>query len=147
MYAYELKAMVLHLDEEAWNKGHVAVVDELCTPAFVNHDPCYPEVRSRADLKRHILDVRRTYPDFHVHHDDLIAEDDKVVVRWTLEGTQVEAAASLKLRPPCTHVSTTGITIYRCAENMLAECWWNWDLLGMLQQLGIVEVTEPVVAQ
>jgi predicted ester cyclase len=32
----------------------------------------------------------------------------------------------------------TGITIDRIANGKIAESWANWDMLGMLQQLGAI---------
>jgi hypothetical protein len=32
----------------------------------------------------------------------------------------------------------TGITIDRISEAKIVESWANWDMMGMMQQLGVV---------
>jgi predicted ester cyclase len=80
--------------------------------------------------------ARASFPDMMVTTEDLIAEGDKVVERWTLTQTHtgepfMGASASGK------RVQVTGISIYRIADGKIVEHWANMDLLGMLQQLGL----------
>jgi len=73
--------------EEGLNQGKVAVFDELCAPDFIFHDPDRPDVTTLEDFKRMLTEGRSACPDFHLTIDDLIATDEKVVLRWTWRGT------------------------------------------------------------
>jgi predicted ester cyclase len=76
------------------------------------------------------------FPDVKVSVDDLVAENDKVTLRWSSEGThsgELNGIAPTKRR-----VAMTGIAIYRFDEGRIVEAWNNSDSLGMLRQLGVV---------
>ncbi len=68
--------------------------------------------------------------------DEIIAEDDRVMVRWTFYGTQQGEYAGL----PPTHkpVIYSGINIFRIAEGKIAEVWDISDRLWLWQQLGVL---------
>lgn len=67
---------------------------------------------------------------------DMIAERDKVVLRWTFRGTQ--QGELMGIPPTGKQVTMAGISIYHFANGMLAEIWENYDKLGFLQQLGVI---------
>jgi len=76
------------------------------------------------------------FPDLHLTIEDLIAEGNEVVLRWTGTGTQQGAFAG---NPPTgKQVTSTGIDIFRIANGKVVEHWSNSDDLGVLQQLGVV---------
>jgi steroid delta-isomerase-like uncharacterized protein len=66
---------------------------------------------------------------------DVIASDDRVVVRWTMDATHGGPLAGI----PATgkRVQQRGTVIYRMEEGKIAEIWAQLDRMGMLQQLGI----------
>jgi predicted ester cyclase len=79
------------------------------------------------------------FPDGQYSMDDLIAEGDKVVLRWTFRGTHKGELMGI----PATgeQVTMAGISIYHFANGMLAEIWENYDKFGLLQQLGVIPVS------
>jgi steroid delta-isomerase-like uncharacterized protein len=135
------KAVVHRMFQEMWNEGNLDVVDELFAPDYAGHDPTDPnpetrEVSSAADAKAWVGMVRAAVPDIHFTVDDLIAEGDKVIARWTAEGTHTGELMGI---PPTGRRGTvSGILIYRLVEGKIKEGWQNWDTLGMLRQLGIL---------
>ena len=80
------------------------------------------------------------YPDTHYTIDDMLAEGDKVVSRWTAHGTHQGVLMGI----PATgkQVTVTGITIDRIVDDQVVESWSIFDALGMLQQLGVVLLPE-----
>ncbi len=119
--------------EEVWNKGNVALIDELYTPDFVFHDPNLPGDLSRDGLKGYVVSTRKIFPDFHLTMEDLIAEGEQVADRWTFTGTY----HGLVPPPPGIHVRVQGFAIVRFAGGKVAEQWHQGDQLGLLQQLGL----------
>jgi len=77
--------------EESFNEGKVELIDQLVAPDAVNHDPATParmrELRGPEVLKRTVSMYRAAFPDVRIVVDDVIATDDKVVLRWRSEGT------------------------------------------------------------
>lgn len=76
------------------------------------------------------------FPDSNFLIDDVIAEGDKVAVRHRLQGTH---QAELQGIPPTgRQVDVGAIVIFHIENGMIAEAWLNADIMGMMQQLGVV---------
>ena len=134
------KAIIDRLNKEFWNEGKLAVADELFTNDFVNHDPGAPEIHTIAEFKQWANTTLTAFPDFQVTTEDLVAEGDKVAERWTVRGTHKEAMGDL----PATGKQMTlpGMCHYRIADGKIAECWWSYDNMSLLQQLGVIPPSE-----
>lgn len=135
------KAIVHRMFEELWNEGDMTFVDEMFSPEYAGHDPTdfNPETREahgHDDVKTFVGMVRAAVPDIHFTVDDVIAEGDKVIARWTARGTHTRDLPGI----PATgrRATVAGITIYRIVDGRIAEGWQNWDTVGMMQQLGIL---------
>ena len=77
-------------------------------------------------------------PDFHDTIDLQLAEDDLVATRSTSQGTHTGPFQGMA--PTGKQLSWTGMVIDRVKDGRIVESWGNWDMLGMLQQLGKVQV-------
>ncbi len=77
--------------------------------------------------------------------DDILAEDDRVMVRWTFYGTQQGEFAGL----PATYrqISYTGINIFRIADGKIVEIWDMLDHLSLWQQLGVLPEIKDAIAK
>ncbi len=141
------KANYRRFIEEAWNKGNVAVVDELASPGLVVHflPPGTPP--GGESMKRHIQSTRATFPDVRITIEEQFSAGDKIVARCTMTGTQRGPFLShLKTLMPPTgkRFSVAGIDIWRFdADGKWIECWSSLDRLGMLQQLGAIPAAGP----
>jgi steroid delta-isomerase-like uncharacterized protein len=139
MSTEENKANVHRFTEEGWNQGNIAVFDELSAPNWVYHDPTLPDVRTLADYKRFATEILSAFPDFHATIEDMIAEGDQVVVRYTLRGTNTgDIVTPMPIPATGKQVSVTGIAIVRFAGGKGVEVWEQDDNLGFFQQLGLI---------
>jgi predicted ester cyclase len=68
--------------------------------------------------------------------EDMVAEGDKVAARFTARG--VHRGAFMGLRPMGKSITMTGIEIFRIEDGKIAELWGEANLLGLMQQLGIL---------
>jgi len=76
MLTEENKDIVRRAVDEIWNKGNIAVADELLAANFVNHDSCgTPETFNLEAYKQGASDTRTDFPDFHVTIEEQIAEE------------------------------------------------------------------------
>jgi steroid delta-isomerase-like uncharacterized protein len=77
------------------------------------------------------------FPDARLSVDDSIAEGDRVVSRWTLTGTHRGEFQGV----PATGrtVTITGIEFNRVVDGRIAEHWSQFDLMGLMQQIGAFE--------
>jgi predicted ester cyclase len=128
MSTEENKAIVRHITEEGWNHGNTALFDEFIAADFIGHFPGSPFHRLEG-YKQFYADIHSTFPDVHYTIEDEIAEGDMVVSRLPL--------GELRGIPPSgKRVTTTGMVIFRFASGKVAEAWYEYDSLGMLEQIG-----------
>ena len=131
----QMKALVRREFAEVWNQGNLAAVDAIFAPDYVGHDSGSPEpVRGREALKRFFTEQRAALADLQARIEDLVAEGDRVVVRWTTSGTQQGELLGVPPTGKC--VTLTGISILRVAGEQIAEEWTTWDALAVLRELG-----------
>ena len=138
MYREQNKTIVLRYYEELFERRRLAVIDEIFASGYVNHQRTDPyradEVKGPEGLKKLATVFFSAFPDHHTSVDDIIAEGDKVVTRWTTRGTH--QGELFGIAPTNRRVTISGITIDRVVDEKIVETWTNWDLAGLLQQLG-----------
>ena len=142
MSTQDNKALLRRFYDEVINKKNLAAIDEFIDPQMVDH-ALPPGMPAGIEGQRQVLSMYSTaFPDTHFTVEDMIAEGDKVVVRLSMSATQ--QGAFLGQPPTGKHVTFTGIDIIRIAGGKLVERWAETDMLGMLQQLGVVPPPEQV---
>jgi steroid delta-isomerase-like uncharacterized protein len=131
------KTSVRRLFEEVWNKGQVPVADELFAPTYTHHDGSTPDLGrgSESEKKRATL-YRSAFPDIRFTIEDVIAEGETVVARWSCRGTHKGDFNGIA--PTGKQFNITGVSIARFTNGKMMEGWVNWDALGLMQQLGVV---------
>ncbi len=135
MSAEENKALLRVWVEEVWNKSNVALVDEKIAPNYVYHDPEHP-LHGPAGFKSLHAMYRSAFPDLHFTIEDMVAEGDKIAWRFKAEGTH---QGELQGIPPTgKRVVVAGTLISRIVSGQFVEDWNALDMLGMLQQLGVI---------
>jgi steroid delta-isomerase-like uncharacterized protein len=129
------KEVVRRVYDEVLNKRNLNLVQELFRPDYVEHDPM-PGQRTGLDGVNDRFGMLIKALDPHFTIEDLIAEGDRVVVRWTNSGTNVGDFFGI----PATGRSfkIPGIDIYRMQDGKLAEHWHVVDVFGHMVQLGVI---------
>jgi steroid delta-isomerase-like uncharacterized protein len=120
---------------EIINQHNPDLMDEMYTPDFVWHEPDQ-DIHGSEEAKQFVSTFLEAFPDLQVSVEDEIAEDDKVVTRWTIRGTH--QGALMGIAPTEKQIELKGITIHRIEGDKIAEEWERYDNLGMMQQLGVV---------
>jgi steroid delta-isomerase-like uncharacterized protein len=137
----ENKALSRRVAEGIFNAGNLDLADALYAPDYVLHDPSLPEdLHGPEGLKRYVAMASEAFPDARVTIAEQVAEGEKVVDRWTARGTHT--GRYLGIPPTGRHFEITGITISRFSGGKIAEDWYQGDVLGMLQQLGVIPSDE-----
>jgi predicted ester cyclase len=131
----ENKFLVRNFIEEVWNNGNLSMADEIFHPQATS--PSAPQLPLGAEGVRVMASLfRSAFPDFHMTTEDLIAEDDMVVGRFTESGTH--RGEFMGLAPTDRHVQFTETAIIRVGDGKIVETWYETDMLGLLQQLGAI---------
>ena len=129
------KALVRRFYDEVFNNKNMAGVDAFVAPNVIDHSLPPGAPGEIEGVRQTITMFLTAFPDLHLTLEDIIAEGDKVVVRWTMRGTH--QGASLGMPPTGKQFTLPGISLVRLDEGMAAETWVSFDQLVMLQQLGL----------
>jgi steroid delta-isomerase-like uncharacterized protein len=89
-----------------------------------------------AGFGRNVEELRVGFPDIRFMVEDLVAEGDRVAVRWTWSGTQT--GQFREIPPTNKRVSNNGMAFYKMRDGKVFRTWVETDRLGVLQQLGVV---------
>jgi steroid delta-isomerase-like uncharacterized protein len=137
MTPQENKRLVRRFYEEI-DKGNLDAMDELVAEDYLDHNPPpFPGLSSgREGLKQAFKIFWEATPGYH-HIEEQIAEGDKVVTRMTSYGKH---EGDLPGAPRTgNELKMTSITIHRIADGKLVEKWAEKDVLGFLQQIGVMK--------
>ena len=122
-------------------KGDVKVIDEFVKPNFIEHSAA-PGMPTGVEGLRAIANmIRGGFPDFNIIVEDQVAEGDRVVLRFTEEGTQKGKVFGIP--PSGNRARWSAIHIIRVEDGKMAEHWDTIDLLGMMRQLGAIPAPPP----
>jgi steroid delta-isomerase-like uncharacterized protein len=131
------KTVVRRLFDEVWNKGHQQIADELFAQNYYHHDSSTPDLgRGPESEKKRATLYRNAFPDIRFTIEDLVAEGESVIARWSCHGTHKGDLNGIA--PTGKQFTISGISISRLSNGKMIEGWVNWDALGMMQQLGVV---------
>src|SRR5215216_2069446 len=143
MSAEENKALVRRFVEEFWNEGNTTAADELMAVDAAIHLPT-GEVVNPDELKSFVGTWRGSFPDWHSTFEELIAEGDRVAERWTGRGTHLGELQGIP--PTGKRVEAPGSVFYRIVDGKIVEFRGQFDMMSLMQQLGVVldpERAEP----
>jgi steroid delta-isomerase-like uncharacterized protein len=132
----ENKALVRRFVDEVQSGGNIDVIDELCSPEFVNHSAPPGMPADCEGVKLVTAMFRQAFPDSYFTVENMIAEGDKVATRKTFHGTH--EGEFLGIPPTGRPVSIGLIDIVRVADGRVVEHWSIGDSLGMMEQLGVI---------
>jgi steroid delta-isomerase-like uncharacterized protein len=129
-----------------WEEGNIGLVDELVGPDYVNHNPGMPnQPEGPEGIKVVVSMFRAGMPDLRVVIEDVIAEGDKVMMRYRIEGTH--EGELFGVPPTGRRVSIESITVERVSGGKIREHWRVTDTLDMMQQLGAIPAPETAAGR
>jgi steroid delta-isomerase-like uncharacterized protein len=113
----------------------VSAIESLFAENFVRHDAATPNVAfGRKGMAFLTSYYRSAFPDLKYTVEDVIAEGDRVVTRWTATGTH---QGWFRLYAPTgSQVTWSGVTIWQIRDGKIITIWAEQDTAGLAQQLG-----------
>jgi steroid delta-isomerase-like uncharacterized protein len=134
------KAVVRRYYNEVLNLRTIDLLDELAVEDYVEHDPFPGQGNGLADLKARVAGLCIAFNPLQFTIQDVIAEGDKVVVRWTNAGTH--SGSFMGIPATGKEFGIAGIDIHVVRGGKLAEHWHVVDQLAQMQQLGLIPQPE-----
>lgn len=134
------KAIVIAFTE-AFNTRNASVLDNLVAQNVIEHRP---GIQSGLNTYKQFLNSMITaFPDFHTTVDHILAEDDKVVVFTTTNGTHQGPFILAPVPPTGKQVTFKAADMYRVENSKIVEHWDVIESLDMLEEIGAITFNEP----
>lgn len=138
-------AIVRRLIDEVWNKGTLAVEDEIVAQNLRGHDSMNGEMNGRDSHKNFVKTMRTAFPDLQCTIDQIGMANGHVYVRWMARGTNKGALLGM----PASNKAVTirGNSIIRLDAGKIMEIYDAWDTYGFLAQVGITAPLDKMPKQ
>jgi steroid delta-isomerase-like uncharacterized protein len=129
------KTTARRIFEERLTQGSIAADAELFTADFQVHVGAVT-----AGLKEDQVSIqgwKTAIPDLKATVHDVVAEGDRVAVRWSAKGTNTGTGNGLPATGKPLEVG--GFALFRMVDGRVAESWGMFDTMGLFRQLGLIE--------
>lgn len=133
----ENKRITRRFPDEVVTQGKVDVIDEICAPDIVDHGP-FGERHGLEQFKEDAAYLRAAFPDISVTVEDEVAEGDTVAYRVTVRGTH--EGEFMGVEPTDRQFEIQNMVFFRVENGQIAERWVQPDMLGLMEQFGVVEL-------
>lgn len=133
----ENKAVVRRY-QEIYNSNNLAPLGEVLSPDFKPHNLMGGIPAGLEGYQMLHQSSVASYPDFKVNIEDLLADGDKVIMRFVITGTHT-GTPFMGIPPAGVKIHVTGISIFRLADGKIVEHWGEEDSLGWMTQLGALK--------
>jgi steroid delta-isomerase-like uncharacterized protein len=121
--------------DEVWSRGRLELADELLAPDFVGHPIGLREpFRGPEGAKEFIGRLREGFPDASWEIEELVAEGDRVAVRWVMTGTHDGEFMGIDATEA--QVRIDGMTFLRFEDGKIVEGKTLQDAMSLMRTLG-----------
>ena len=129
------KDVVVAFYEQVLNARNLNKVDEFLSPLYLDHNAFAGMDPHREGFKEIFAGTFAGFPDFSSTIQQIVAEEDWVVVREKMEGTQ--QGEFMGMSPTGKKFSVQAINMLKVVDNQIVERWGNFDEMELMKQLGI----------
>ncbi|MBA2597454.1 MAG: ester cyclase [Chloroflexia bacterium] len=128
------KTLIREFFEQVWNQADEAAIDRFIAEDAGGNDPDFG--LGREGFRRQWRKWQDAFADLHFEIEEMIAEGDTVVARWTLTGTH--RGPFLGIAPTGRTIRVGGMSLDHLQDGILVAGFDGWDNLGLRQQLGVI---------
>ena len=132
----ENKIIAQRFNDEVWDRGDLAALEELLAEDAVDHGAIPDQPPGREGHKYQVNLFRSAFPDLRVTAEDIFSEGDKVAYRWTGRGTH--QGELMGIPPTGNEVTFRGIDVLRVERGKVVERWSEYNALEAMQQMGVI---------
>ncbi len=123
--------------EVVWNEGREDLMEELAAADCVAHGVAGPDDVAHgldAGFRPMYRKLRGAFPDIHFTVGDVVGQGEIVALRWTARATH--CGDDLGMPATGKTLAFTGMTFARIRDGKIVEGWNNWDMMGLMNQIG-----------
>ncbi|MBI2258546.1 MAG: ester cyclase [Flavobacteriia bacterium] len=136
------KQIVQLFYEEGWNGRNFVILHQTHSENWVHHDNSNPNDLgggSEGNIKR-MKELIQAFPDIRFDLEEIVAEKDKVVVRFLATGTHKGQFGPIP--PTEKQVKMLGYITHRLEKGKIIEDWVVRDTYGLMIQLGVINLNK-----
>ena len=126
---------------DAWNRRDGAALGRLCTEDVVFFDPAIGEIHGREAVAGWVATCARAFPDYAFDEPGpgLLSDDGtNAIVPWRMRGTNTGPMQPPGFAPTGRPVTVEGVDHWWLRDGLVARYRADYDVLGMMRQLGIM---------
>ncbi|MBA3449969.1 MAG: ester cyclase [Chloroflexia bacterium] len=128
------KNLIRDFFEQVWNQGNEAAIARFIAENAAGNDPDFG--LGRAGFTEQWRKWQDAFADLHFEIEEMVAEGDTVVSRWTLTGTHT--GPFLGIAPTGRAIRVGGMSLDHLQDGVLVSGFDGWDNFGLRQQLGAI---------
>ncbi len=127
------------MGERCIENNDLTVFDEIWAEDCVDHDPAPGQGTGGQGLKEFWSDFLAAFPDLSIEVDQMLATDELLSMAYRVSGTH--DGDFMGIEPTGKKMQIRGLQMSRHADDgKIVERWGSSDVLGILQQIGAVNV-------
>lgn len=131
------KTLVRRYLQEVLSDGNLQRIDEMISPDFVDSTPISgSSKRGPVVIRESQGRVRSLFQSIRYRLDDLVAEGDRVVARYTVQAVRRPVEDAPESARDAKDVEVIGISIFRIEDGRIREAWVVNDQIQLFRQLG-----------
>jgi steroid delta-isomerase-like uncharacterized protein len=134
----EMKAALAKMNDDAWHKRDLDAAYEIYSDDVVFQRVPFPPVVGKEANTQADAGTLAAFSDTRSTIDEMVVDGDTAVLRWAWEATNTGTSPSLAIPATGKHVHIVGCSVYHFRDGKIVEQWEYGDLLGLLQQLGVI---------
>ena len=124
---------------EAVNTGKFDLFKEVVAPGCVDHDPAPGQAPGPDGYRMFFSQMRTAFPDLKVALEALVADDESIDIAYTLTGTH--RGPLDEIPPSGRQIKIRGVQLSKFKDGKMVERWGSSDELGLLNQLGVAQMS------
>jgi steroid delta-isomerase-like uncharacterized protein len=134
----EMRAALTKMLDDFWHKEDVEAAYAIYADDVVFQRIPFPPMVGKAANMQADAGMLAAFSDNRTTVDEIIIEGDAAAIRWTWEATHSGVSPSLGIPPTGKRVSIVGCSVFHFKDGKIVEQWEYSDMLGLLQQLGVI---------
>lgn len=134
----ELKTALAKMIDDFWHKSDIDAAYEIYADDVVFHRVPFPPVVGKEANMQADADTLAAFTENRTIIDEMIVEGDTAVIRWTWEAVHTGTSPSLGIPATGNRIHMVGCSVYYFRDGKIGEQWEYSDILGLLQQLGVI---------
>jgi len=134
----EMKAALVKMNADAWHTRDLDAAYAIYADDVVFQRVPFPPVMGKEANMQADADTLAAFRETRSNIDEMLVDGDTAVIRWTWEGTHSGPLTSIGIPATGKRIRFAGCSVYHFRDGKIVEQWEYGDLLGMLQQLGVI---------